>query len=118
MSFFPKLFGPARSSTARTPWTADTIEVPEGAGEPVGYARIDFRGEGTATVTVRVNGGEEQTVTQQLPFMLDYPVYPRVSTEASADAGLTELTGSITMNGMILSYENGPRPRVSYSHWD
>lgn len=118
MVSFPKwIFGPAKSSGRKTPWTADVVPVPEGAGEPVGIARIDVRGEGRARVRYRINGGDEQTAEVQLPWMLDYPVFPEALTSVTADAGIQKLIASITMKGMILAYENTAHPTVTYSHW-
>lgn len=121
-SFTKWLFGPARQSGKKSPWTAHEVTpaeaAPLGAGDPVGVARIDFRGSGKARISYNVNGVYERTEDVDLPWMLDYPVYPEVQTVASADTGGNPTVATITMAGMLLSYKEEPNPTVTYSHWD
>ena len=119
MGFLPKLFGPARSTGAKTPWTAHQAAdaVPAGAGEPVGTARLDLRGTGKAVLTLSINVGAAQTSEIDLPWMIDYPLYPGRETRATVDSAGRAITGSVTMNGMILAVvEDQPDPVLSYTH--
>lgn len=119
------------TTTAGTP-VADTNSRPEPSpattsaeappsGEAIGTAVMNVRGSGADPVTIRyrINGGPEQVETDvALPWEKRYPVYDKLESEVTADAGDTVLTCTIIMDGdMLVSFKTEPRPVCNFAYW-
>ena len=107
-------------AAASTPAAASsTPQTSTPSGPPVGTATMQVTG-GSGSVTIRytINGGPEETETGvTLPWQKDYPVYDKLQTSVSADAGDAALLCTITMDGKLLSVINEPRPTCNFAYW-
>jgi hypothetical protein len=93
--------------------------APTPIGQPVGTATMEVvGGVGVATIRYQINGGPEQTETNvTLPWAKQYCVYNEVQSSVTADAGESELTCSITMDGKLLAFKSQSRPTCSFAYW-
>ena len=86
-------------------------------GQPVGTAKITVDG-GAGPVTIRysINGEPEQTEAGvTTPWTKDYPVYPKVESSVTVSG---TATCTITLKGMMVSFQPGPNPTCSYAHYE
>ena len=114
---------PMANSTAISPPSSAAAASPTQAtpaAKRVGDAVMRVVGDGRATIRWRINGGDEQVETNvALPWEKQYPVYERVSSEVTADAGDTVLGCFIIFRGdMLVAYRNDPQPRCEFAYWD
>jgi predicted small secreted protein len=101
------------STSSKTPAAAPT-------GPPVGTATMQVSGAaGPVTIKYQINGGPEQTETNvTLPWEKQYPVYNQIESSVTADAGDTELSCNIIMDGKLVALKSEPRPTCSFAYFD
>jgi hypothetical protein len=104
---------PSASTSSKTPAAAPT-------GPPVGTATMQVSGAaGPVTIKYQINGGPEQTETNvTLPWENQYPVYNEIESSVTADAGDTELSCNIIMDGKLVALKSEPRPTCSFAYFD
>lgn len=109
----------AASTTSRSAVATTTSEAPATpTGQPIGNATMTVRGPGPATIRYTINGGAEQTETNvALPWEKQYPVYDKIQTSVSAEAGDSELICTIIMDGNLVSSVTEPRPTCSFAYY-
>jgi len=88
-------------------------------GPPVGQAVMKVVGSGTATIRYQINGGPQQIETGVvLPWDKSYPVFDKVDSKVSADAGDVSLICTIIFNGdKLVSFVSQPRPVCNFAYW-
>lgn len=107
----------AATSSERTT-TTTTSEAPTPTGTPIGTATIKVSGTGQATISYQINGAAEEVERDvALPWELEYPVYDKVQSSVTADAGDAELTCSIIMDGNLVSFKTEPNPTCSFAYY-
>jgi hypothetical protein len=104
---------PSASTSSKTPAAAPT-------GPPVGTATMQVSGAaGPVTIKYQINGGPVQTETDvTLPWEKQYPVYNEIESSVSADAGDTELSCNIIMDGKLVALKSEPRPTCSFAYFE
>jgi hypothetical protein len=108
----PMTTAPA-STSSKTPAAAPT-------GPPVGTATMQVSGAaGRVTIKYQINGGPEQTETDvTLPWEKQYPVYNEIESSVTADAGDSELSCNIIMDGKLVALKSEPRPTCSFAYFE
>jgi hypothetical protein len=110
------------SGTAQAPSATTSSKTPAAAptGPPVGTATMQVSGgAGPVTIKYQINGGPEQTETNvTLPWEKQYPVYNEIESSVTADAGDTELSCNIIMDGKLVALKSEPRPTCSFAYFD
>jgi hypothetical protein len=104
---------PSASTSSKTPAAAPT-------GPPVGTATMQVSGAaGPVTIKYQINGGPVQTETDvTLPWEKQHPVYNEIESSVSADAGDTELSCNIIMDGKLVALKSEPRPTCSFAYFE
>ena len=104
---------PSASTSSKTPAAAPT-------GAPVGTATMRVSGAaGPVTIKYQINGGPEQTEKDvTLPWEKQYPVYNEIESSVTADAGDTELSCNIIMDGKLVALKSEPRPTCSFAYFE
>jgi hypothetical protein len=109
-------------STAQAPSASTSSKTPAAAptGPPVGTATMQVSGgAGPVTIKYQINGGPEQTETNvTLPWEKQYPVYNEIESSVTADAGDTELSCNIIMDGKLVALKSEPHPTCSFAYFD
>lgn len=112
----------ALSATTTTPAPSTSSSTPAATptGPPVGTATMQVNGAaGPVTITYQINGGPEQTETDvTLPWEKQYPVYNEIESSVTADAGDTELSCNIIMDGKLVALKSEPRPTCSFAYFE
>jgi hypothetical protein len=110
----------AHSSTA-TKSPISTARAPSApTGPQVGTATMQVSGAaGPVTIKYQINGGPVQTETDvTLPWEKQYPVYNEIESSVTADAGDTELSCNIIMDGKLVALKSEPRPTCSFAYFE
>jgi hypothetical protein len=111
-----------KSPTAQAPSATTSSKTPAAAptGPPVGTATMQVSGAaGPVTIKYQINGGPEQTETNvTLPWEKQYPVYNEIESSVTADAGDTELSCNIIMDGKLVALKSEPRPTCSFAYFE
>jgi hypothetical protein len=109
-------------STAQAPSASTSSKTPAAAptGPPVGTATMQVSGgAGPVTIKYQINGGPEQTETNvTLPWEKQYRVYNEIESSVTADAGDTELSCNIIMDGKLVALKSEPHPTCSFAYFD
>jgi hypothetical protein len=108
-------------SSAATKSPISTAQAPSApTGPPVGTATMQVSGAaGPVTIKYQINGGPVQTETDvTLPWEKQYPVYNEIESSVTADAGDTELSCNIIMDGKLVALKSEPRPTCSFAYFD
>jgi hypothetical protein len=109
-------------STAQAPPATTSSQTPAAAptGPPVGTATMQVSGAaGPVTIKYQINGGPVQTETDvTLPWEKQYPVYNEIESSVTADAGDTELSCNIIMDGKLVALKSEPRPTCSFAYFE